>query len=73
MAAGVCPRFLSEQLAKIVDPSGEAAVLATQRLANVRFCRQQGFGVTREKTLCNRRTRFLNWIMRRPPATPIEA
>ena len=66
--SGVGRRLLKAQLERSVDPSGRAAVLATQRPANVRFYQQQGFEVASETSLGDRRTRFLNWILLRPAA-----
>jgi GNAT superfamily N-acetyltransferase len=66
---GLGRRFLGEQLAGLVDPGREVAVLATQQPANVRFYEQLGFEVAIESAIGERRnTRFLNWIMLRPPA-----
>jgi GNAT superfamily N-acetyltransferase len=64
---GLGTELLSRELRDRVDPSGEPALLATQRPENVVFYRRLGFEVASERTLGSRSHAFRNWIMVREP------
>lgn len=66
---GTGTALLDHELATRIDPSGAAAVLATQRPANVAFYRRLGFEVASFLEAAGSRSpKFPNWTMVRPPA-----
>lgn len=66
--SGIGSRLLGSQLERVVDPSGQPAVLATQRPENVVFYRRLGFEVASERRIGAGPFAFDNWIMLRPEA-----
>jgi len=52
-------------LARVIDPSGAPASLATQRPENVTFYERLGFRVSSEETIGTGPHAFTNWIMLR--------
>lgn len=67
--SGLGTELLQRELRERVDPSGEPALLATQRPENVIFYRRLGFEVVSERVLGSRSQPFRNWMMLRAPAT----
>lgn len=63
---GVGTKILSEQLQQVVDPSGFATVLMTQKETNVRFYQRLGFEVVKQSKIGKGKNAFTNWCMLRP-------
>ena len=63
--AGLGSTLMSEQLRDIVDPSGRAASLMTQRPENVVFYERLGFEVVSDSIVGSGPLAFRNWFMHR--------
>ena len=61
--SGLGTKLLKRELRERVDPSGQPALLATQRPENVVFYRRLGFEVVSERVLGSRSHAFRNWMM----------
>lgn len=61
--SGLGTKLLARELRERVDPSGQPALLATQRPENVVFYRRLGFEVVSERVLGSRSHAFRNWMM----------
>jgi GNAT superfamily N-acetyltransferase len=67
--SGVGSEMLGRELRERIDPTGQAAALATQRPENVSFYRRLGFEVAGFRERSGRHSPpFPNWTMVRPPA-----
>lgn len=62
---GIGTQMLKDQLQTVVDPSGYAAILMTQKEANVRFYQRLGFEVESKLVLGKGKNAFTNWCLLR--------